>query len=289
MLRIGVKVLGAVLLLAILAGGILLFMGSRNLAATFVVPAETVRVPTDSASLLQGERLTRVYGCRDCHGSDLSGTNFIEEMPFMDLPAPNLTPAGVGARMDPAHWERAIRHGVGSDGRPLVIMPSEAYHGMSNQDLGALVEYLESLPARSSSLVGRRIGPMGRLAAALDPDNLIMARVVDHQASHVETVAVEETAAYGAYLIRLCTGCHGPELAGGPVPGGQGMVASSLAPPTSAIAGWSRDDFFRAIRDGTRPDGSTLSVDMPWRAFGQMTDTELGALWLYLQELHPHE
>lgn len=279
------KVVGVLLLTAVLAGGVLILLGSRNLKATYDIQPETIRIPSDSASVTRGARLVGAYGCTECHGPELSGTNFIEGMPFMDLPAPNLTPAGVGAKMNPALWERAIRHGVGYDGRPLVIMPSEAFNGMSNEDLGAVLAYLRTVPPHSSDLEERKIGPVGRIVAALHPNDLIMARTIDHAAPHTERVQVEETAAYGAYLIPLCTGCHGPELRGGPIPGEPDVVAPALGPPAAAIAGWSRDDFFRALRLGTKPDGSKLSDNMPWRAFGRMNDTELGAIWLYIQGL----
>ena len=42
------------------------------------------------------------------------------------------------------------------------------------------------------------------------------------------------------------------------------------------------------MREGKRPDGTDINpVAMPWPAFSQMTDTELAALWLYLETLPP--
>ena len=42
-------------------------------------------------------------------------------------------------------------------------------------------------------------------------------------------------------------------------------------------------DFARALREGKRKDGTAIDKMMPWKAYGQMTDTELKALWAYLQ------
>jgi hypothetical protein len=33
------------------------------------------------------------------------------------------------------------------------------------------------------------------------------------------------------------------------------------------------------------PYGRSLSEEMPWKNFGQMTNAELKALWMYLQSL----
>ena len=32
-----------------------------------------------------------------------------------------------------------------------------------------------------------------------------------------------------------------------------------------------------------RPDGTSVDIFMPWYLFGDMTDEELTAIWLYLQ------
>lgn len=53
------------------------------------------------------------------------------------------------------------------------------------------------------------------------------------------------------------------------------------------LAGWREEDFLKAIRTGQTPGGRILSDDMPWRAFGRMTDAELQAVWLYLRSLPP--
>ena len=39
----------------------------------------------------------------------------------------------------------------------------------------------------------------------------------------------------------------------------------------------------RALREGTRKDGTRISERMPWKAYGQMGDTELKAIYAYLR------
>jgi len=39
------------------------------------------------------------------------------------------------------------------------------------------------------------------------------------------------------------------------------------------------------MRTGITPNGRQLSDEMPWKYFGQMTNDELSAVWMYLQSL----
>jgi hypothetical protein len=39
------------------------------------------------------------------------------------------------------------------------------------------------------------------------------------------------------------------------------------------------------LREGRRPDGSAISGYMPWKAYANMSDTELEAIWAYLRAL----
>jgi hypothetical protein len=39
------------------------------------------------------------------------------------------------------------------------------------------------------------------------------------------------------------------------------------------------------MRNGQTPSGRQLSEEMPWQYYGQMSDEELSALWMYLQSL----
>ena len=51
------------------------------------------------------------------------------------------------------------------------------------------------------------------------------------------------------------------------------------------MAFWSEEDFIATLRTGMTPSGHQLKESMPWKYFGQMTDDELKALWMYLQSL----
>jgi hypothetical protein len=50
---------------------------------------------------------------------------------------------------------------------------------------------------------------------------------------------------------------------------------------------WSEEDFMITLRTGVTPGGKQLKSTMPWKYFGQMTNDELRAVWMYLQSLPP--
>ncbi|MEZ4455109.1 MAG: c-type cytochrome [Gemmatimonadales bacterium] len=288
-MRIVSRILIAVLAVAILAFGIVFLLGGRSLGRHMELPPEEFAVgAADSARVAEGQRLTTVYQCRSCHGENLSGTSFIEGMPFMNLPAPNLTAGGIGGTLTDLQWERAIRHGVGADGRSLLIMPVEAFTGLSNDDLGAIVAYLRTLPAESTDLVGRSVGPAGRAAALFAPGSIMPGRLIDHAAPHPAGSVEAGTLARGEYLGRMCRACHGADYGGMKLAFADGTAAPDLTARNGAgMSGWTEEQFVAAMRQGVRPDGRVLSEVMPWRAFGQYSAEELGALWEYLKSLPP--
>ncbi|MGE0442803.1 MAG: c-type cytochrome [Gemmatimonadales bacterium] len=289
-MRVVSRILIAILAVAILAFGIVFLLGGRSLSRRMELPPEEFAVGTaDSARLGEGQRLATVYQCRSCHGEKLSGTSFIEGMPFMNLPAPNLTAGGIGATLTDLQWERAIRHGVGADGRSLLIMPVEAFTGLSDDDLGAIVAYLRTLPAESTELISRSVGPAGRAAALFAPGSIMPGRLIDHAAPHPGgSAAGPGTVAHGEYLGRMCRACHGADYGGMKLAFADGILAPDLTARNGAgMSAWTEEQFVAAMRQGVRPDGRALSEVMPWRAFGQYSPEELGALWQYLTTLPP--
>lgn len=244
------------------------------------------------AQVERGRHLAVTRGCTDCHGDDLAGRVVIDAGPVGIYVAANLTPAGAGAGMDANHFEHAVRHGVGRDGRPLRFMPATDFAGMGDDEVAALFAYVRSVPPASKTLPETRIGPLGRVLYLFGQiPVLITAEVVDHAAASAPRAAPSPaaTADYGRYLAQGCTGCHGSRLAGGRIPGAPPdlPIAANLTPHASGLGGWSEADFMRAIREGKRPDGSDIDPFMPWKSLGQMTDTELRALHAYLQSLPP--
>jgi hypothetical protein len=102
----------------------------------YEVAAEDIAVPADAGATARGQHVATLRGCTACHGGDLAGTKFVDDPMLGTVYSANLTPGGVGKQNTPADWERAVRHGVGRDGRSLIIMPAIELHDLGNEDLG---------------------------------------------------------------------------------------------------------------------------------------------------------
>jgi len=269
--------------LAVLA---VLMMNQRvdaRLARVYRMPSETLTIPSDPAAIERGEHLVNaVYLCELCHGEDLGGQLQFDDPLSGQIVASNLTAGrgGVGDEFTAADWERAIRHGLGSDGRPLIEMPSNTFADIADRDLGAVIAYLRSLPPVDRELPERKLGLLYRISVLLDP-SLIPAEVIDHSAVHPPAPASGITVEYGRYLTRACTICHKDNLAGGPSAGaGLDLTRAGDLP------NWTEAEFRHALRTGERPRGADLDPKlMPYQLLGKMTDAELAAIWLYLQTL----
>jgi cytochrome c553 len=243
----------------------------------------------DSAERDRGAHLYSVLGCADCHGAQGTGKLVFDAGPVGRMVAPNLTPTRLAERYDANGIAAAIRHGVGPDGRPLRFMPSEDFTHLSDADTAAIVRHLQSLPASDNQPGELVIGPLGRVLFLLGKFNLTPAALIDHQPRVRTAPAVAVSAEYGAYLDQVCTGCHGKDFAGQRVPGTPPELPESanLTPHATGLQGWTEADFIKVIRSGVRPDGRELNPFMPWRAYGDMTDDELRAIWLHLSGLPP--
>lgn len=279
--------LGGLLGLLVLTAIVLYFVGGAKLSKNYDVPVQMVSIPTDAATLQRGEHLATILLCKDCHGDDLSGKLEFEVPGMLSIPTPNLTSGagGVGSFYTDEDWVRAIQHGVGHDGRALFLMMSKPYHHLGNEDVGVLISYLKSLPATDRKLPERRVEPMGKLmmGAGLFPP--FAANQIDHASPAPTQPEPGASVVYGEYLSHTCTECHGENLNGAPFgPPGEEIFTPNLT-PGGELAFWAEQDFFTSLRTGRTPGGHQLNEDMPWKYYGQMTDEELRAIWLYLQSL----
>ncbi len=185
---------------------------------------------------------------------------------------------------------RAIRHGVGPDGQALIFMPSYEYYFFNDADLGAMIAYIKGTPPVDSDLPPIQVGPLGRILFLAGQFPLLAAEDINHDSPRPAPVERGATVQYGAYIAVGCTGCTGEGFSGGPIPGTPPDFppATNITPDTTTgLGAWTEADFFRALREGKRPDGTEIDPFMPWQNSGQMADDELSALWLYLQTVPP--
>lgn len=283
-------VLVAVVAVAVAGAGIVYAASERKLRESFDTTVPPIVVPTDSALIARGEHLVRhVVSCTLCHGADLGGAVYMSSAPIGVMAGPNLTTGrgGIGADYTDLDYARAIRRGVRRDGRSLIVMPSEVFTHLSQEDLGAMIAYIRQVPPVDREVPRSGFGPVGRALLAVGKMNILVAGKTP-RITPPESVPRDTTPAYGRYLADIsgCHGCHGYGLSGGRVAGPPDLPpASNLTP--AGIGHWTEADFSRVLREGTRPDGSAVDEFMPWTIFRGMTDAEIRALWLYLRSVPP--
>ena len=239
-------------------------------------------------AIARGEHLVRTrVGCNGCHGADLGGQALIDETLVGYWAAPNLTsgPGSVTRDYTAADWDRAVRHGVRKGGRSS-SMPSIEFQTLSDHELSDIVAYIRSLPPVDRTMPPIGIGPLFSFIVAFGKDTLI-AFDLDHQKPHPLEPPIEAAnAELGGHIAQVCRGCHGPNLSGGKVAGDPNMpIVANLTPHETGLQGWTEADFFRALREGKKKDGSAILPQMPWKAYGQMNDVELKALWAFIRTL----
>jgi cytochrome c553 len=236
--------------------------------------AETpaLAVSGDPAAVARGRRLATIMGCHDCHGADLTGRLFFDQMPVARLAAPNLSRA-VPHQTD-GEIARAIRQGVAADGRPLWIMPSNAFSRLSDRETADLIAYLRTVPAKGAAQPAIQVGPVGRLGV-LTGKMKSEPRVIAEERG-LEPVDLGPRHAQGRSLARACIECHGRDLKGGEL---------AHAPDLAVAGAYELADFEKLLRTGVAAGGRRLglmSESAPGR-FNALTHEEIAALHAYLK------
>ena len=102
----------------------------------------------------------------------------------------------------------------------------------------------------------------------------------------------------GEYLAKAagCAGCHTEDkkdtvpFAGGralKTPFGTFFGPNITPHPQAGIGSWTEADFFRAMREGDRPDGKNYFPAFPYTSFTKIVDRDLRDLWAFLRTLPP--
>lgn len=322
MKRILAAIAGVLLLVVVVLAGVLLYARSHTLAryaALHDVDVDPIPVPwpltdeerkalvpppegedTDGGeapdfdaialarAIERGERLAEVrLGCSECHGPDYGGHVIADVPGVFTFVAPNLT-AGRGGRTEISteDWVRILRHGINPDGTTSA-MPAIDYTQLSDRELSDVMAYVRSKPPVDREMAKTSYGPALWMAFTFGGKKFPV-EVIDHGAERPSLPPEEGVdLAFGEHLAKVCVGCHGMHYSGGPMADGDPAWpdAANLTPDPDGLGTWSRDDFFRAMRDGLRPDGTAIDPSMPVQMTSKMSDTELDALWLYFSQL----
>ena len=288
LLKTGGFILAGIVAVVAIAAVVVVTVSIAKIGRSYTVQPKPVQIPGDPTSIERGRHIAQTRGCVECHGKDLSGAKVVEDGAMGRFYGPNIT-RGIGSRVGSFRdedWVRAIRHGVGPDSKGLFLMPSEEYSHFSDDDLGAVIAFVKSVPDVNRDRVPLVFGPVTRFLLTVGKMKLA-AETIDHANLRPLTVTPGMTVEYGRYLAAGCTGCHGPNYSGGKIPIGppNWPQAANLTPHADGrLAKWTEEDFVRTMRTAKRSDGTELNPVMP-RAFGQMNDVELKALYAFLNSL----
>ncbi len=295
-----------IVLLVLIAGVTITTLSRQHLK--YDAPYPGIKASGDSAVIARGRHLvTGPAHCVDCHSPVRnvdSVLNLGQEVPLIggyqfDLPfgkfyTRNLTPdveTGIGNMTD-GEIARVLRYSVKKNGE--AVLPFMPFQDMSDEDLTAIISYLRSLKPVHNRVPEHDYNVVGNLIKAF--------LIKPWKPTEPLKAAVKEdtTATYGRHMVMAvanCNECHtkrdaignyvGEHLAGGTEfqeKGKATLISPNLTPdPTGRMYKWSQEDFIRRFRMGKVIPYS----HMPWESFSRMTDTELKAIYNYLQTIKP--
>ena len=280
-LRWSLTAIVSALLLSAFVGWLLFLERSGRV---YALPAASLAIERTPAALARGEHLARgLAGCAECHGADFGGRVLVET-PLFRAVAPNLT-RGKGSAVSgytERDWTNAIAHGVRPNRRSLLLMPSKEVGSFADEDVAAMIAFLQVLPAVDRAPGSSTVNLLGEVVIGLFGIAIFSAEDIDHGARRATAPATGPTPEYGGYLLNVCRGCHGPDLRGGIVIHPGSPPSADISP--KVVAQWEFANLERALREGMGRDGRVLDEAMPWRSMKTLSDDELRALWHALRQ-----
>ncbi len=261
-----------------------------------IVYASPANQSSADGDVARGKYLVTIAACVDCHGNfkmasekgvPLSGGTEFNLGPVGTFYAANLTTLQDWKTED---FLKVFHEGLDPKSKRVLapIMPYISYHGMSDSDVASVGAYLRSLTPVKNDVPAAKPGAIAAIAFRALP------------AVSVSDMKAADTADYGRYIVEnisTCGDCHSPhdqqnavlkgrDLSGGTLNLGsdqEPIYASPILGSVLTAEGYTKENFFVTLRTGVRPWGAKLPVQMPWRAFAQMTDNDITAVWNFLQ------
>ncbi|HEX8573884.1 MAG TPA: c-type cytochrome [Allosphingosinicella sp.] len=224
-----------------------------------------------------GERLATVLGCNGCHGKDLTGEDWSDPQ-WGRLWTANLTRA-VPRYADDKALERAIRGGIGHDGRELWGMPSHLFTHLGESETKAVIAWLRTHRPAGKDHPLPTFGPRAKSEIAAGTWRSSAADVRKESGSWPPDAGPGH--ALGRYIVRAtCSECHGLRLEGD-----RDQEQDKPAPPLAVVAGYDRAQFRTLLRTGKPIGGRELrlmSGVARWR-YSRLTEAELDSVHDYLK------
>jgi mono/diheme cytochrome c family protein len=244
----------------------LFFLGSW-LAFTVTGNAQTY----DTALVAKGQYIFALAGGCACHtvpkGTEHAGGRAFP-IPFGTVYSTNITQdqeTGLGAWSDQQIHDAMVKGMRADDSRILPVMPYEAYAGMAQEDLKALIAYMRRLkPVKKATPQMKSWAPFTRSLG------VPLWLKVFGSSSNSPAQAPKSGIERGRYLLEhvsLCGDCHTPRnsigvanrslyLAGaGEKIGPLGQAVPNITPDKeTGIGEWKREDIAELLLSGTKPD-----------------------------------
>lgn len=303
-----------ILLVVIAAGiaGLLYHVNSnfnRSVDDQYPIPEYTVS--PDSAKIAHGRYLALGPAhCSHCHSPiesledvemgkevDMTG-GFVFELPIGNVFSPNITSdpeTGIGSYSD-GQLYRMLRHNVRADGQIcLELMP---FFNMSEYDIESIICYLRTLKPVKKERQPNEYNFLGKMIRTF------ALKASEPAGEPIDFIARDTTVEYGKYLseaVANCMGCHTERdlktgaFIGEPYAGGfvfedastqmWRYVTPNITPDseTGIMSAWTEEQFITRMRGGRVHTTSP----MPWGPFSRLDDTDLKALYRFLQTVEP--
>jgi mono/diheme cytochrome c family protein len=232
-------------------------------------PVEARSQGSGSDLIHRGQYIFSLAGGCACHTAPKGTPNVGARefpIPMAKIYSTNLTAdkeTGLGDWSD-QQIRDAMTKGIRKNGEKLMpVMPYEAYSGMSEEDLTALIAYLRSLKAVPKKTPGLKTwAPFYRAGGTFVWFQFFS------RFSNAPAKAPQSGIERGRYLVEhvaLCIDCHTPRnfigvpdrslYLAGTKKGPLGKEIPNITPDKeTGIGDWSRDDIAEVLLTGTKPD-----------------------------------
>ena len=250
---------------------------------TYHVPSRTIDVSDDSSAIRNGERLTRLALCGQCHGEHFTGKAFHKIDFKANIVGPNIT--GIISQYSDEEFERLIRHGVKKNGKAAWMFPASMYSHLKDESVADIISYLRTIkslktpPDLPSSSTFYPLGRLGMIIGKLKPD----AATINHQSPTSFMSGDSTQVGLGKYLVQTtCSGCHGQNLKGNAVLNAPDLIVATL---------YKENEFKMLLRTGEGRAGRRdlgLMSTVSKNHLKYFNDDEIDAMYVFLQTLNTH-
>ena len=273
--------LGVLLGLIFTVLGVAFSLSEYELRRTYDVDLVSLRADARIGRAEEGKRLSHMFGCAGCHKE--AGALVVDTPHVIRLVAPNLTRA-VPTYSD-AEFFRLVRSGVKRDGTGVMVMPSNIYANMSDDDAASILAYYRSLKVLPDVVPdGTEMRILGRVAIALGKVPFAAKTAQPNLAPVHRPLASPQV--QGANLVKsICSDCHNLTEQ---KDNGFGMITPPLALMGQA---YSNEDFHTLMRTGKAMGNreAGLMSNVAREDLSKMNDNEIDAIHAYLNSVEMPE